>query len=405
MSWEKINIRKVIFPPISGEWGEVGNEINVLRTTNFSNDGSLDLSDVVKRRIPLHKVEGKRLKFGDTILEKSGGSPSQPVGRVVYFNLNNGEPYLCNNFTSIIRPQANIDSKYLFWFLFFNHVSKKTLSYQNKTTGILNLKTERYLDDLEIPLPPLSVQKKVATILDKADELRKKDYQLSLKYDELLKSIFYNMFGDPTKYDKKWEAKRVNEILKDIVAGSSYGGEERELLQDELGVLKVSAVTWGYFKNDEYKAVKKAEIRKEIISPRKGDLLFSRANTRELVGATCVVDDDYPHLFLPDKIWRVDLDLNKCNQYYFKSLLSDNLFRTNLTKTATGTSGSMLNISMEKFRALEIPVPPITLQNKFSSIAQNMQEQKKLIKQQMEQSENLFQGLLQRAFKGDLVKE
>ncbi|MGI4751049.1 MAG: hypothetical protein ACRYFB_10460 [Janthinobacterium lividum] len=86
MSWEIESLTTLIDKPLSGEWGNDGGEINVLRTTNFRNDGTLDFSNVVKRDIPAKKVEQKALKPGDTIIEKSGGSPSQPVGRVVYFN-------------------------------------------------------------------------------------------------------------------------------------------------------------------------------------------------------------------------------------------------------------------------------------------------------------------------------
>ncbi|MEI8007432.1 MAG: hypothetical protein WCI48_14595 [Bacteroidota bacterium] len=120
--------------------------------------------------------------------------------------------------------------------------------------------------------------------------------------DEFLKNKFLEMFGDPISNVHRFNKICFGESVKAIIAGSSYGGEQKESLnEDELGVLKVSAVTWGVFNPNEFKVVNKKDIRGEIIHPRKGDLLFSRANTKELVGATCIVDADYPHLFLPDK--------------------------------------------------------------------------------------------------------
>ncbi len=186
----------------------------MLRTTNFTNDGSLDLSEVVERDIDVKKVQKKRLQFGDTIIEKSGGSPSQPVGRVVYFDIDSEEPYLCNNFTAVLRPNSSTDPKYLFWFLFYNHLTKNTLRFQNKTTGIINLQLTRYLAELKIPLPTLAAQQKLAAILDEADALRRKDNALLAKFDELLQSVFYDMFGDPVKNDREWEVKKLFSIGK-----------------------------------------------------------------------------------------------------------------------------------------------------------------------------------------------
>lgn len=187
MKLEKLS--NVLAEQITGEWGHEGEDVAVLRTTNFTNEGRLNLNEVVRRSISKDKILKKRLKIGDTIIEKSGGSPTQPVGRVVYFDVN-GQDYLCNNFTSILRPSKEVDPRYLFWFLFANHLNKRTLNYQNKTTGIINLKLERYLEETRIPLPPLPIQKKIAAILDKADSLRHKDKQLLEHYNKLVQSIF-----------------------------------------------------------------------------------------------------------------------------------------------------------------------------------------------------------------------
>jgi len=168
MSVNFVRLKDVINKPISGEWGDGEGNISILRTTNFTNDGKLDLKEVVQRNIDSKKIAQKQLVFGDTIIEKSGGSPSQPVGRVVYFDQKSGV-YLCNNFTSVIRSKSDIDARYLFWFLFNNHLTKNTLKYQNKTTGIINLQLERYIEELQIPLPPLATQKRIAEILDAAD--------------------------------------------------------------------------------------------------------------------------------------------------------------------------------------------------------------------------------------------
>jgi len=256
------------------------------------------------------------------------------------------------------------------------------------------------LNNLQIPLPPLPEQKRIADMLDKADALRKKNKELLDAYDELLKATFLDMFGDPVTNPKGWGEKYFKDVITDIVGGFSVGGEQRELREDELGVLKVSAVTSGVFEPKEYKAVNIGKIDRQIINPKKGDLLFSRANTRELVGAVAVVDQDYNRLFLPDKLWRIDLNRSLVTNYYLHRLLINERFRPELTKTATGTSGSMLNISKAKLNRLRIPLPPVGLQNQFAQIVENVEAQKALVKQSLQESEDLFNGLVQKAFKG-----
>lgn len=164
-----------------------------------------------------------------------------------------------------------------------------------------------------------------------------------------------------------------------------------------MGVLKVSAVTWGKFNPKEFKAVKKKLLGK-VITPKKGDLLFSRANTRELVAATSIVDADYPDLFLPDKLWRIDLKNDVCDKHYFDFLLHDSGVRKSLTKTATGTSGSMLNISMQKLRAFSVPIPPIDLQKKFAKKVLDAENIRASMEHQTVELENQFNALMQQAF-------
>ena len=140
-------VNKVLSDKMSGEWGvepEDDYGVKIIRTANFTNLGVIDFSKIVFRKIEPKKVEQKKLISGDVIIEKSGGSPTQPVGRVVYFENPDNSTYMCNNFTSVLRPNRSVVfPKFLFYVLFYNHLTKKTLRFQNKTTGIINLKLEK----------------------------------------------------------------------------------------------------------------------------------------------------------------------------------------------------------------------------------------------------------------------
>jgi type I restriction enzyme S subunit len=171
--WTQLPVSKVIFKPISGEWGKddpSGAGIKVLRTTNFTDAGYIDYTDVVTRCIEQKKVEAKAMQDGDILIEKSGGSDTKPVGRVVYYQ-DASENYLFNNFTALLRPiDASINSRFLFMFLFVSYWNGATKLYENKTTGIHNLKLADYLNNTMIPVPPIDIQDEFAAFIKQSDK-------------------------------------------------------------------------------------------------------------------------------------------------------------------------------------------------------------------------------------------
>ena len=206
---------------ITGEWGteikeNSQNIVSVIRTTNFLNNGKIDIQnkELVKREMDKNKIEQKKLKKGDIIIEKSGGSPNQPVGRVVFFNLNSNDIFLCNNFTSILRIKEKINSKYIFYFLRNSYKNNKVLKFQNKTTGIINLKLQDYLNGSCIYLPELRIQNKVVNILDILESILEKNQNYLNYLKELTKSLFTRMFGDIKSNDKNWKIYKFSEKLK-----------------------------------------------------------------------------------------------------------------------------------------------------------------------------------------------
>jgi len=260
----------------------------------------------------------------------------------------------------------------------------------------------KHLNSIQIPLPPLPTQRRIVSILEKAEETKRLRAQADELTDRLLKSVFMEMFGDPVRNPNGWDVKKIEDIIISIEAGWSVNGEQRPLKEDELGVLKVSAVTKGVFLSSENKAISKSQILKKVINPEKGDLLFSRANTRELVGATCLIDKNYPNLLLPDKLWKIKPDKKQLISEYFKFILSNPAIRKIISSNATGTSGSMYNISMNKLKSISIPIPPLPLQQKFARIIEKIEYMRQSQKQSKQHIEDLFSALMQKAFRGEI---
>ena len=154
-----------------GEWGaedKEGDGVKVIRTTNFTNTGKLDLTDVVTRSIIEKKIERKTIHKYDTILERSGGTTDNPVGRVVLFE--EDDVYLCNNFTQVLRFK-NIDPRFAFYSLFYFYQTNKTVvrAMGSKTTGIQNLNMSKYLE-IGIPNASEDEQNKFVSIAEQADK-------------------------------------------------------------------------------------------------------------------------------------------------------------------------------------------------------------------------------------------
>jgi type I restriction enzyme S subunit len=298
----------------------------------------------------------------------------------------------------IVPDERIADKRYLYYGLRFK---VPELIAQGAGGAQPNI-NQQIIRDTQIPLPPLPEQKRIATILDKADSIRRKRQEAVLLTEELLRSVFLEMFGDPVENNNKWPLMLMGTAIKAIETGWSANSEDRPREKGERAVLKISSVTSGRFLPSECKVVDDSQIDRELLTPKRGDLLFSRANTRELVAATCLVELDAPELFLPDKLWKIIPDEKATCTEYLRYLLAHPRFREVLTKQATGTSGSMLNISQAKVRSVKMPVPPMKLQQQFASFVWRNYYIRNKLEAASQGSNTLFSSLLQHAFKGEL---
>ncbi len=400
----RVVLKDIVEKPITGEWGDEGTSVNVLRTTNFTNEGFIDYTKVVKRDIEQKKIDTKRLYKGDIIIEKSGGSPTQPVGRVVYFD--SEEIYLCNNFTAILRPKKEqVYPKYLHYILFVGHQFGLTSAFQNKTTGIINLQLPKYLEGVQVPLPPLPQQQKIANILDAADALRQNDKALIAKYDELTQALFLDMFGDININNKKWTIIKLGALFKDkkdLVDGpfgSSVNTKVDYVENGEIPVVRTKNVSINnefitkdlkFMTREKYNTV----IRSQVLP---GDIILTKVGT---IGNVCIFPSTYSEAVLSTTgSCRMRVNTEMINKAYFIQYL--NLYKPKMLEIASAGVQAFLN--MVQIKGFNIMLPPISLQNQFAKRVAVIEEQKAIAQKSLEHSESLFNSLLQKAFKGELV--
>jgi len=306
---------------------------------------------------------------------------------------------VCSTDILAILPGPDLDRD----FLYHSLRQPRIISLATSRSEGANLPrlSPKALLDFPISLPPLAEQRRIAAVLDRADAIRRKRRKSLLLVDELLRSTFLELFGDPLRNEKGWEIGRFDSVIRSIQPGSSVKEGDGTPGPADWAVLKISAVTSGQYLPNEAKVVRAPPER--LVVPIRGDLLFSRANTRELVAATCIVDHDAPRVFLPDKLWKITPHADVATVEYLKYLLTEPRFRKTLTRLATGTSGSMLNVSQDKFLRLRLPIPPFVLQKRFTKQVWKVYDIRAECDQALNQSEKLFDSLAQQAFRGAVL--
>lgn len=309
----------------------------------------------------------------------------------------NHVPVAINQDMKALICSASIDPSYLAYFL--KAKSNSILKWVRATTAD-NFPIDK-LRDLPIPLPPVAIQKQIAKTLDHSEKLRQlRRRELSL-IDTLIQSVFINMFGDPIHNDRGWLRAKVANFVKTFESGKSFSADENERSDTRFRILKISAVTSGKFLPDESKPVRPEYIPPESHFVHDGDLLFSRANTAELIGATALVSHAPDNLLLPDKLWRFVWQApQNVHPLFVRQLFRQKTFRHEISTLSTGSSGSMKNISQEKVLSIECGLPPLALQRSFAAKVTALEELKQSHLAHLARLDELFASLQYRAFRG-----
>lgn len=290
-----------------------------------------------------------------------------------------------------LLPKNNVLPEYLYYVVQYMHLEKYFTGATIPHIYFKDYKAEQFnLDAMER-------QKEIVASLQKVETLIKVRQQQLQKLDELVKARFVELFGEPCKNSLGWNTSTVGALISVCEAGWSGNGTQRKKEPGEIAVLKVSAVTKGYFIPAECKVLDNQRNIKKYIFPHSGDLLFSRANTREMVGATAVITQDYPEHILPDKLWRIRF-IDTANVIYMKYVLSDESIRSIFSSVSTGTSGSMFNVSMDKFKSITVPLPPLERQTRFAAFVEQVNKSKAAIQKSLDEAQLLFDSLMQQYF-------
>lgn len=362
----------------------------VIRNTNFkSNDGTLNLNDVAEIEVEKKQLNERLLGGGDLILERSGGGPTQPVGRVVYFDAEGRFSF--SNFTSRIRIKNSkeLDSKYLWRYLNLLYISGVTEKMQKQTTGIRNLIFSEY-KELQVPLPPVEEQRKIVTklekVLEKIKEAKKLRKEAQTATDSLLAAELHKIFEEGKK--KKWEEKELGKAC-DLYQGLAINAKSKHLLvkHSSLPLLRIKDLR----ENIEEQYVSEVGYPPDSLV-NESDILYTRTGQ---VGLVFMGRHGILHNNCFKVIPRTGLDTKFL--YWF---LQEPKFKETIIRLSSRTAQP--DITHKNFKIQKILIPPLTEQKKIVARLDALSNQIRILRQAQDQTASILytleQSVLHKAF-------
>jgi type I restriction enzyme S subunit len=294
-----------------------------------------------------------------------------------------------------IYPKDNVDVNYLYYWFKGN----KSLIDSYANNAVVPILNNRTLETIKLPIPPLPQQQKISNILDAADALRQNDKALIVKYDELTRALFLDMFGDPVRNPKGWKLKEGSKYYEVRGRVGWKGYKKTDLRQsgaivlgathiNNLGTIDLSKVV--FLSQEKY-------IESPEIKVQKHDLIFvQRGNT---IGKIALVRDELGEATI-NPVVLIFRPIN-ANPFFLLYLLMNKGLNREFVGSNSGSAQPMITQkTMKEFLMIDVPV---SLQNQFAERILVIEEQKAIAQKSLEKSEELFNSLLQKAFKGELV--
>ena len=376
--------------------------VGVIRNTNFTKEGTLDDSDIVYLDVEEKKLEKRSLKFGDIILEKSGGGPKQAVGRVALFDKAEGH-FSFSNFTAALRviDPKELDFRFLHKFLHWTYLSRVTEGMQSHSTGIRNLDGDAY-KAIKITYPPLPEQRRIVGILDEAFEgiaTAKANAEKNLQnaravFESHLQFVF-------TQRGEGWVERMLGDCcsFENGDRGTNYPSKSA---RTTTGIPFINA---GHLTDDGIDLENMDFIsrsRFDLLSNgkiRKGDILFC---LRGSLGKFASVGD-LSEGAIASSLVIVRPEHTVLNEFVL-AFLRSSLCSTMINRFKNGAAQP--NLSAQSLRKFIVPVPPLPVQEsvveKLMELRTETQRLESIYQQKLAALEALKKSLLHQAFVGGL---
>jgi type I restriction enzyme, S subunit len=374
-----------------------------LRITDIQ-DGRVDWSAVPSCDIAKPDIPKYRLSSGDLVFARTGATTGKS------FLIGDCPEAVFASYLIRVRVSADVDSRYLSAF-FQSPDYWRQIEGGKRGIGQPNV-NGTVLGEVQFPVPPLPEQRRIVAEIEKqftrleaaAAALRRVQANLKRYRAAVLKAACEGRLV--ASEDKDWNIDSLGNVLVSIEAGKSFKCEERPPTPSEIGVVKVSAVTWGTYNDLESKTCLDPDRVEKRFLVRPGDFLFSRANTIQLIGACVIAQKVTLQVMLSDKILRFRFS-SAVNPSWVLYWLRSDFGRSEIERLATGNQESMRNIGQERIRQIAIKLPPLAEQTRIVAEVERrlsvVEELEAVVSANLQRAGRLRQSILQKAFSGELV--
>ena len=390
-------ISDVINKEIKGIWGDepkTDDEVTpVIKTNNMTYEGNINYDSLTLRYIPKEKLLDSYLSTGDLLIEKSGGTKYHSVGYINFFDGENNK-YVCNNFVLVLRPnKALVKPKFLFYQIKYKYESNQFSDCYNKTTGIQNLQIKSYISKI-IKCPDISTQSNQTHSLDKICScIHKKKKQIDF-LDSLVKSRFNEMFGDPNLNKCLFKKERIDHFVTCVAGATPSTSVEQYWNNGTISWLSSGEVNKGRIFFTDKKITNlgyKKTSTKMIPCHTVVMAMAGQGNTRGTVGvAEIPLCTNQSICSLVGNKELIDTDyLYVCLNLMYELIRS-------MSNGAEGRGGLNLKI----IGGIEIPLPPLTLQNRFAAFVKQIDKSKFFVQKQIKDLQELLDSKMDEYFGG-----
>lgn len=292
---------------------------------------------------------------------------------------------------SAIRAGNTVDQKYLLYFL---RKYEPKLASQGKGSTFMSI-TQKDIKRIQMPLPSLADQKRIVSLLDQADALRRKRRESMKLLDKYVQAVFIEMFGDPVMNPKGWHLTTIGELIDFMTSGSR--GWAKYYAQSGDKFLRIQNVTKNKLKLDDLAFVtapNTAEARRTQV--QKGDVLLSI--TADL-GRTAVIPDNFGNAYISQHLALLRFKPS-INSFFVSEFLSSpgGLYQMN----RLNKGGVKAGLNFNDVKSIRVPIPPIELQNQYERRCMMIEQMRNMMLTQSHEINNQFNALRQKAFAGAL---
>lgn len=349
--------------------------IRYLYIADFKNDDN--------KKFVINNYSEKIVTESDLVMANTG-SPG-----AVFKGING---VLSNNLFKISLDKSIIDRDFLYYYLsskkFQDNLKERLKGGVQKHLG------HKTIGEQLIPVIDLSSQKKIVNVLDKAQGIINKRKEQIEALDELVKSQFIEMFGDPVKNTKGWNKCELREGIQEI----KYGTSTPPVFSEEgIPFIRATNIKVGRIIENDIKYISEDEARKiEKCKLALGDTIIVRSGAN--TGDNAFVSEKYVDAYGG---YDIIVKLNEKINYIFLNALLNSVYRDIIIQPLTRRAGQP-HLNSEQIQSLVIFTPPIELQNKFADFVEQVDKLKFEMQNSLKELEDNFNSLMQRAFKGEL---